>query len=144
MVRNELGWDWPVAVAFSWNAAEPEPRSREDWEQPMDWTPPSLYLFEKGKEFWAEISFQAPNVAEYQAIQLDRAPVGTALGTAYLVPFLRTDTGERVRSFLVTVSFCWEQGANRSGETLVSDYEGAAGLKPRRSRLQCTCSTSAD
>ena len=37
----------------------------------MDWTPPSLYLFETGKEFWAEISSPAPNVAEYQAIQLD-------------------------------------------------------------------------
>jgi hypothetical protein len=109
MVRNELGWDLPVAVAFSLNAAEPEPRSREDWEQQMDWTPPSLYLFEKGKEFWAEISFQVPNVAEYKAIKLDRAPFGTALGTAYLVQFLRTDTGERIRSFLVTVSFCWEQ-----------------------------------
>jgi len=71
MGRNELGWDVPVAVAFLLNAAEPEPRSREGWEQPMDWTPPSLHLFETGKEFWAEISFQAPNVAEYQAIKLD-------------------------------------------------------------------------
>jgi hypothetical protein len=51
MVRHERGWNLPLAVAFSLNAAEPEPRSREDGKQPMDWTPPSLYLLKKGKEF---------------------------------------------------------------------------------------------
>jgi hypothetical protein len=84
MVRNERGWDLPVAVAFSLNAAEPEPRSREDWEQQMDWTPPSLYLFEKGKEFWAEISSPAPNVAEYQAIKLDLPHSAWRLGRRIL------------------------------------------------------------
>lgn len=51
MVRHERGWNLPLAVAFSLNAAEPEPRSREDGKQPRDWTPPSLYLLKKGKEF---------------------------------------------------------------------------------------------
>lgn len=98
-----------VAVAFSLESGD-EPlganfRTKEDLERQFDWSPPSLYCFESGKEPWGK-SALAHGVAlsnRYAVESIDcRCMFGVSLqGSCYYIEFRQT-SGEYSRTVFVT------------------------------------------
>jgi len=102
-IRRELTIDLSLAVAFSLDASDTELCSREELEAHIDWTPPSLYLFEKGSGFWSNGASADPNTRDFRIRPVDPTIFGLAAGHAYLISFTRVDTGDQHRCFLVAV-----------------------------------------
>jgi hypothetical protein len=109
-LRDEHELPFVVSLGFSLEACEPSPgldfRTREELQQRLNHTPPSLYLFERGKEPWVEMDRAikdgavAPD-ALVQKIDWDLLDCSELFGICFYLEFTPSDAGGYRRRLFV-------------------------------------------
>ena len=101
VVRDRNRLPFTVALAFSLKSGRHplgvDFRTRPELQERLNWSPPSLYLFQRGEEPRNQI---AP---EDTAQELDRSIFGIpeAVGSCYYLEFLQQDADEYCRSVFI-------------------------------------------
>jgi hypothetical protein len=106
-IRDRLGLDVTVVLAFAL-LAEQQPYAVDfatiaDLRKKLSWTPPSLYLFRPGTEFWTQRPCEDSPVSDVsvRALPVDLLPMTAPARYCYYMEFKQIDTGEYSRSVLV-------------------------------------------
>jgi hypothetical protein len=109
-LRDEHQLPFVVSLGFSLEACEQSPgldfRTREELQQRLNHTPPSLYLFERGKEPWAEMDRAIKHGAVspdtvVQKIDWDLLDCSEPFGNYFYLEFRPSDAGGYHRSVFV-------------------------------------------
>lgn len=104
-LRDRHALNFTVALAYSLVVdrlpSEPPPRSRSDLDAQMDWSPPSLYLFQKGREPWVERGGVAAPIEYFVGGSTASSQGGLRLDRAQCYYMEFAQGGRRYRSIFV-------------------------------------------
>jgi hypothetical protein len=104
-VRQRLLRSVTLIIAFSLleSAHAMTPTSWEQLEMRIDWSPPSLYLFERESEPWLSLSEEDSTSLRVKKVDPAIFKLPRAFGTAYFLEFILIDTAEDHSSLFFAV-----------------------------------------